>query len=518
MSALRLLRISWVFQLKMIMRSPFDGFGNVIYPLFFATVAFFVFRAGGGPRTLLYASLGAAVMGMWSSVSTSSGTAMQRERWWGTLELVVSAPRHFSLVLLPATLGLATVGIYNLIATLLWGRLLFGINLSIAHPLLFAFSVIAAVLAFGGLGFLFAVSFVRYRYAWVLGNFFEYPVWLICGFLVPLTLLPSVGAADLMGVRADLGDERDPGVRARRDAAAGPPRLPRARLGVRRGRDPRHRPRAACRARQRLALADMTAAARLFFVGGITSFRALWNWLSPWIYIPTMLISPIFQILLFAYIGRSAQLESDEFYLIGNALQYASIPCLFAMSQMISGERYQNTLSAILVSPAPRIPLFFGRSLPVILNGAFVSAFSLAAGSLILGVHLPASSFAPLALVILVAAFSCTGLGLVNGAVSLRIRENAVLNNVIFGFLLIFTGANVPLDALPDWMSTAAQAMPFTHAIEAARQLVAGSSLGDVSDLLGAELLIGAVYAVLGYSVLRWFETQARRHATLERS
>jgi len=262
----------------------------------------------------------------------------------------------------------------------------------------------------------------------------------------------------------------------------------------------------------------MTAAARLFFVGGVTSFRALWNWLSPWIYIPTMLISPIFQILLFAYIGRSAQLASDEFFLIGNALQYASIPCLFAMSQMISGERYQNTLSAILVSPAPRIPLFFGRSLPVILNGAFVSAFALAAGSLILGVHLPASSFAPLALVILVAAFSCTGLGLVNGAVSLRIRENAVLNNVIFGFLLIFTGANVPLDALPGWMSTAAQAMPFTHAIEAARQLAAGSSLADVSDLIGAELLIGAVYAVIGYSVLRWFETQARRHATLERS
>jgi ABC-2 type transport system permease protein len=25
----------------------------------------------------------------------------------------------------------------------------------------------------------------------VLGNFFEYPVWLICGFLVPLTLLPN---------------------------------------------------------------------------------------------------------------------------------------------------------------------------------------------------------------------------------------------------------------------------------------------------------------------------------------
>jgi ABC-2 type transport system permease protein len=35
------------------------------------------------------------------------------------------------------------------------------------------------------------VSFVRFRAAWVLGNFFEYPVWLICGFLVPLALLPG---------------------------------------------------------------------------------------------------------------------------------------------------------------------------------------------------------------------------------------------------------------------------------------------------------------------------------------
>src|SRR5918911_2012163 len=165
MRSLRFLAVSWALQFKMILRSPFDGIGNVIYPLFFATTAFFVFRAGDSPRTLIYASFGAAVMGMWSSVSTSAGSAMQRERWWGTLELLVTAPRHFSLVLLPATLGLATIGIYNLAATLLWGRFLFGVHLSTAHPLLFALAILGTVLAFGGLGFLFAVSFVRYRFA-----------------------------------------------------------------------------------------------------------------------------------------------------------------------------------------------------------------------------------------------------------------------------------------------------------------------------------------------------------------
>ena len=47
------------------------------------------------------------------------------------------------------------------------------------------------MLSFGSLGFLFAVMFVRFRAAWALGNLFEYPVWLIGGFLVPLALLPS---------------------------------------------------------------------------------------------------------------------------------------------------------------------------------------------------------------------------------------------------------------------------------------------------------------------------------------
>src|ERR671930_110058 len=244
-----------------------------------------------------------------------------------------------------------------------------------------------------------------------------------------------LGAPASVGARADLGDERDPRVGARRLAASRPGRLPRARPRLRDARCARHRPRPARRPAAGVALADVIVAARIFAIGGVTSFRALFYWLTPWIYVPTMLIAPIFQILLFAYIGRSAGLQSDEFYLLGNALQYASIPC------------------------------FFGRSLPVVLNGAFVAAFALAVGALILGVHLPASSLAPLALVVLIAAFSCTGLGLVNAAASLRIRENAVLSNVIFGFLLIFTGANVPLDSLPGWMSTAAQGMPFTHAI-----------------------------------------------------
>jgi ABC-2 type transport system permease protein len=258
-------------------------------------------------------------------------------------------------------------------------------------------------------------------------------------------------------------------------------------------------------------------AVRIFFIGGLTSYRALFNWLTPWILVPTFLIAPVFQILLFVYIGRTTGVQSDEFYVIGNAVQYAAIPCIFAMSSMIEGERQEMTLGSILATPAGRLPLFLGRSLPVMVNGFFVAAFALVVGGAIVGIDLPSSSFAPIALVLAVCAFSCTGLGLLCAAVGLRVRETATLNNIAFGLLLVFCGVNVALDELPAWMSTIAQVLPLTHGIEAARKVAGGSAFGDVRGLVGTEALIGVLWAFCGYILLRLMELESRRSASLER-
>jgi ABC-2 type transport system permease protein len=254
---------------------------------------------------------------------------------------------------------------------------------------------------------------------------------------------------------------------------------------------------------------------RVFFLGGLISYRALFSWMTPSLFFLTLVVQPVFQILLFAYIGRAAHLRSDEFYVVGNAMQYAAVPCLFAMTQTIAGERYQQTLGYILISPAGRLPLFLGRALPVVLNGFFVAAFSLVIGGLILGVTFPAAVFAPLALVVLVATFSCTGLGLINAGLGLRIRETSVLSNILVGILLIFCGANVPVSSLPGWMSSLSSWIPLTHAIEAARVVADGGSLDSVGGLLGRELGVGLLYALLGLAIIRYLERQSRRHATL---
>lgn len=256
---------------------------------------------------------------------------------------------------------------------------------------------------------------------------------------------------------------------------------------------------------------------RIFFVGGLISFRALFGWLSPWVYVPSLLVAPVFQVLLFAFIGRSAGVGSDSFYLVGNAVQYAAIPCVFAMANTIAGERQTQTLGVVLATPAPRLPLFLGRSLPVVLNGWLVSLFTLAMGSWILGVHIPAAAWPALALTLAVGSASCTGLGLVAAAIGLRVRETAVLSNLVFGVLLLFCGANVAVDALPRWMAAVSPWVPLSHAITAARELVGGADLGAVTALLVREFILGVGYATVGFLALRLLELDSRRRATLER-
>jgi ABC-2 type transport system permease protein len=255
---------------------------------------------------------------------------------------------------------------------------------------------------------------------------------------------------------------------------------------------------------------------RIFFIGGWTSYRALFGWLSPWILIPTFIIEPIFQILFFAYVGRDAGVGDDSFFLIGNAIQFASIPCLFAMGNTIGGERYSQTLGLLLVSPARRVPLFLGRALPVILNGLLCSLLALGLGALILHVTLPLESLPLLALVVAVSAFACTGLGLVTAALALRVRETAVLSNLVMGVLLIFCGVNVALSALPGWMASVGRLLPLTHGIEAARSLVAGQGWSDINGLVVDEAVIGVVYLLIGLVMLKWFEVESRRSATLD--
>jgi ABC-2 type transport system permease protein len=191
MSRLRLLARGWLVHIKHLSASGFFMLTAAIQPIVFATLAHFLLRAGGRPDSVLYTAVGAGMMSMWSTTLIGSGQALTMLRTAGMLELLVIAPVPFGFVLAPITLATATVGLYSLGATLVWGRLLFGLEIRPEHPWLVAAAVPVAVFGLGMLGMVVAAVFVRFRYANALTNLLDYPVWLVSGMLVPVDLLPG---------------------------------------------------------------------------------------------------------------------------------------------------------------------------------------------------------------------------------------------------------------------------------------------------------------------------------------
>ena len=226
-------------------------------------------------------------------------------------------------------------------------------------------------------------------------------------------------------------------------------------------------------------------AVRIFFIGGYLAYRALFNWIHWSMYVPTMLGGPIFQILFFAYIGRFAGLQSDEFFVIGNAVAISSLGGIFGMAMTIGGERWTQTLSSILVTPANRLALFLGRALPNLVNGVIVSTVGFIFGWLLLDFSLTAAEIPVIALIVVVTSFSCTAFGTMIGAFGLRGRDIFFFANLMIFVFLLFCGVNIPIDTLPDWMQAVSRVLPLTHGIDAAR---AGRRRRLARGRLGARL------------------------------
>ena len=258
---------------------------------------------------------------------------------------------------------------------------------------------------------------------------------------------------------------------------------------------------------------------RVFFIGGLISYRALFNWIRPWIYIPTMLGAPLFQILFFTYLGRYSQAaDNDAFFVVGNAVQVCGMSCVYGMTMAVANERWFGTLGPLLASPANRVAVFLGRGVPVFANGLLVSVFGFAVGAVLLDFRPAAGSLPALFLVVCLTTVSCTTFGMVLGCIGLRSKDFFFAANLAYFLMLLFCGVNIPFSVLPGWMSAIGHALPLTHGIEAARKLADGWSFSSVAGLIGAEALIGVVWGLIGYTTIRGLEQLSRVYATLERA
>lgn len=266
----------------------------------------------------------------------------------------------------------------------------------------------------------------------------------------------------------------------------------------------------------RATAGSMRVAWRIFWHGGRMSYGMLFNWARPSIYIPTLIGGPTFQLLFFAALGSYATDRSPAYFAIGNAVQVSALAGVFGMTMAIANERWFGTLPAILATPANRVALFAGRFLPFVLNGLLVSLYAVALGVVFLGVRLEPATIAVAALALLTTVFSCTAIGALQGAISLRLRDGLFGANLIVMAFLLFCGVNIPLAELPGWMQVVGNLLPFTHGLAAVRLAADGAGLNRVGGLIALEGVIGCVYAILAFGLFSYLEISARRNATLD--
>lgn len=245
---------------------------------------------------------------------------------------------------------------------------------------------------------------------------------------------------------------------------------------------------------------------RLYLASAWYSYRALYAWQSFAPYISVKIAFPLAQMLLFLFMGRLAGLKDPLYIVIGNILLLPATNGVSGVSMTINGERDFRTLPYLIASPAPRGPLFLGRSLVHIIDGLLSTIMALLLGAVFFHVDLSRSNLPLTALCILLLSITSCGLGLILGSLSLRTREAWTITSMVVIALYIFSGVNFPVDVLPNSLQLISYGLPLTRGIQAARLAMDGATWLTISPLFIGELLVGLIYISIGYFVFTWFE------------
>jgi len=144
-----------------------------------------------GPDAAMFVVVGSGLTGLWSSLLFISGNSINFERWTGTLESLVAIPTPFEVIVFGKNLANVTQSLLSMVLGYLVATLAFGYSLDIGQPVLFAASVVLAVIAFISFGLIIAPVFVMNPGVRAWQNAMEFPVYVLCGFLFPIALLPG---------------------------------------------------------------------------------------------------------------------------------------------------------------------------------------------------------------------------------------------------------------------------------------------------------------------------------------
>jgi ABC-2 type transport system permease protein len=176
--------------IRMQMTDGFILFAIVFQPMIIAVLGLFMLKDRGAEYAI-FVVVGSGLTGLWSSLLFISGNSINVERWIGTLETLVGVPTPFEVIVFGKNLANVFQSLLSMIVSYLLAAFLFGYTLHVNQPWLFTASLLLSMFGFICFGLTIAPVFVMYRSVQQWQNAMEFPVYILCGFLFPIALLPG---------------------------------------------------------------------------------------------------------------------------------------------------------------------------------------------------------------------------------------------------------------------------------------------------------------------------------------
>ncbi|WNS45982.1 ABC transporter permease [Paenibacillus sp. MMS20-IR301] len=177
--------------MKLSLARPMFQFIIFLSPFLFSTIAILIYGKSSSAQIFQYVVLGSGFITLWSSIVFSSASDVNREKYYGTLELLFTAPVPFGLTLAGKITANTLWGLLSMLISYVYLAVFYRVPMVIGHPLHFILAYLFVLCSLSVFSFFLAILFTLSRQAYALMNMLEYPVYLLCGFMFPVTLLPD---------------------------------------------------------------------------------------------------------------------------------------------------------------------------------------------------------------------------------------------------------------------------------------------------------------------------------------
>lgn len=264
-------------------------------------------------------------------------------------------------------------------------------------------------------------------------------------------------------------------------------------------------------------------AGRAFVERNLNLTKRYWQWELVW------LVYTVANSVTIGFIGKGIeQLTNTKIdtsywimYMLLGSILWGYLAVIFEIvSQIVSWERWEETIEYTFMAPVKRITHMLSVCLYAIIYGFIRSVLVLLVVAFFFKLNISQANFWSATGILLIASISFMGLGMCAAVLPLISPEKGSQVVGIFqSLLLMFSGVYYEISILPGWMQFVAKLSPATYALKGMREAILnGTPFTQLWSYIYPLIIMSFVLFPMGVIVFNRMEHWAKKKGVLKRS